>query len=338
MSLFSFIVFSLSALLLSISHCQATEKEADTRPIVLAYVISRAKDLPDPNIVTHINYAFAHVGKDFQSITIDNAPRLASIAQLKKKNPQLQILLSIGGWGSGRFSEMAADEKLRKNFAQNCKKVIKEYGIDGVDIDWEYPTSASAGISASPEDTKNYTLLMKDIREAIGKDKLLTLASVASGAYVDFKAIDPYVDFVNIMSYDMARPPNHHSALYPSPHAKAYSCDQAVNAHLKKGVPAHKLVLGIPFYGRGNDKVGNFINYDKLIQLKDCRELWDDVAKVPYLADKDGKMICSYDNPRSVKIKAQYVKKKGLRGIMYWQYNGDDAQGSLRNAVYSSMK
>ena len=84
--------------------------------------------------------------------------------------------------------------------------MVEQFGLDGIDMDWEYPTSSSANISSSPDDTQNFTLLMRDIREVIGKDKLLTFASVNSAKYVDFVAVEPYVDFVNIMTYDMALP------------------------------------------------------------------------------------------------------------------------------------
>ncbi len=188
--------------------------------VVVAYVTSWSTVMPDPQYMTHINYAFGHVSESFDGVGIANEARLRSIVtMLKNKGAKTKILLSIGGWGSGRFSEMAADNTLRESFAADCMRVIEEYGLDGVDIDWEYPTSNVAGISASPDDTQNFTLMMRDIRAAIGKDKLLTLATAAGAGYIDFRGIDPYIDFVNIMAYDMGNPPQHHAALYNSPNA-----------------------------------------------------------------------------------------------------------------------
>src|SRR5690606_22880774 len=142
-----------------------------------AYVTSWTSVMPDPAYVTHINYAFGHVNKDFNGIRIDNESRLRSLILLKTKHPGLKVLISIGGWGSGRFSEMAAVDSNRNKFAEDCLRVIKAFNLDGIDIDWEYPTSAAAKISSSPDDTQNYTLMMKAIREKIGTAKLLTLAS-----------------------------------------------------------------------------------------------------------------------------------------------------------------
>jgi chitinase len=102
--------------------------------------------MPDPAYVTHINYAFGHVNDTFDGIRIDNENRLKSLAGLKKTAPKLKIMLSVGGWGSGRFSEMAATAENRKKFARDCLRVVNEFKLDGIDIDWEYPTSnAHAG-------------------------------------------------------------------------------------------------------------------------------------------------------------------------------------------------
>lgn len=161
------------------------------------------------------------------------------------------VLLSVGGWGAGNFSEMAADETHRKNFCQNCLNAVKKYNLDGIDLDWEYPTSSSAGISASPGDTKNFTLLVKDLRTALGSGKLLTMASSSSARYVDFKDCVDYLNFVNIMTYDMGKPPCHNAGLYKSSMTRR-SCDESVALHIKAGIPPEKLALGIPFYGHGN--------------------------------------------------------------------------------------
>lgn len=315
-------------------------KEKQKTPVIVAYVTSWSRIMPDPKAMTHINYAFGHVTDSFNGVRIDNEERLRSLVALKKQNPSLKILLSIGGWESGRFSEMAFTVENRKAFAVDCQRVVKEFGLDGIDIDWEYPTSKAAGISAAPEDTKNYTLLMQEIRKAIGKKKLLTLASVASGQYIDFAAIEPYVDFVNIMTYDIATPPYHHASLFHSDMTRGVSCEEAVEAHVKAGMPADRLVLGIPFYGHGKERIPYFIDYKKLVELignGEYERVWDDEAKVPYLKDKEGKMVCTYEDVQSIGAKCRFIHEKGLLGGMYWEYDGDDAEGTLRNAVYNGV-
>ena len=306
--------------------------------VVVAYVTSWSEVMPDPQYMTHINYAFGHVNESFNGVKADNEERLRQIVDLRKQKPELKVLLSIGGWGSGRFSEMAANDEYRRAFAADCDRVVKEFALDGIDIDWEYPTSSMANISSSPDDTENFTLLMQDIRAAIGNEKELTLATVASARYIDFKAILPSVDFVNIMAYDMASAPKHHSALYPSGHSGDITSDGAVTAHLKAGVPPSKLVMGMPFYGRGGDGYPSFQDYNKVGNTDtQYTEKWDEVAQVPYLADKNDTLVFGFENPRSLAIKCQYILDKDLLGGMYWDYSGDNEQGDLRRTVAENL-
>jgi chitinase len=325
-------------ILCTLFSCKTNSAAEREEKIVLAYVTSWSSVIPDVNYITHINYAFGHVTDSFDGVRIDNENRLRELVALKEQKPSLIIFLSIGGWGSGRFSEMAADENFRLAFAQDCKRVVDEFGLDGIDMDWEYPTSSSAGISSSPDDTENFTLLMRDIRQAIGDDKLLTLASAANARYVDFRAILPYVDFVNIMSYDMGNPPFHHSTLFRSENTGYISADEAVRAHVEAGVPLEKLVLGIPFYGRGiRELTGSFVNYRDIINLTHFEEKWDDVAKVPYLSSDSIYFVLGFDNARSIAIKCDYIIEKGMLGAMYWDYAGDDDDGTLRKAVFNGL-
>jgi len=334
--------FMLVGTLLSVASFgqqAAAAGDASCNRIVVAYVTSWTDRMPDPAYVTHVNYAFGHVSNSFDGIRISNPDRLALLTALKAAHPSLHVLLSIGGWGSGRFSEMAASNDLRRAFAADCRRVVDEFDLDGIDIDWEYPTSDAGGISASADDTDNYTLLMQDIRQAIGHDKLLTLASVASGQYIDFRAIEPTVDFVNIMAYDMGNPPYHHAPLYQSEHVRGGSIDEGVKAHIAAGMPAAKLVLGIPFYGRSGIKgIPNFIHYRDILALPNLTTQWDGDAMVPYLVNTEGEFVCTYETPESIAIKCDYIHEHGLLGAMYWEYAGDTDEGTLQQAVFNGVK
>ena len=303
--------------------------------VVVAYVTSWTNEIPDPFVMSHINYAFGHVNNTFDGVRVDNPERFREIVALKKQNPELKVMLSVGGWGSGRFSEMASDEQRRLSFANDCRRVVDEFGLDGIDIDWEYPTSDMAGISASPADRENFNYLMRDIRAAIGAEKLLTLASSAYAEYIDFHSCMQYLDFVNVMTYDMADAPKHHSALYESENTKG-SCDGAVKAHIAAGVPAGQLVLGVPFYGRGGE-VMRGRDYKDIKEENGNVIMWDETAQVPYLADKDGNLLLGFDNPKSLTIKCQYIKDNGLRGGMYWDYNGDNEAGDLQKVLAKEL-
>ena len=366
----SFRFFVTFLLVLVVSGCSPQKSEPENNLIVLAYVTSSGTIMPDTDYITHINYAFGHVNEEFNGVMInrprrpgsenDGRPtsedRLRSLVELKKQKPSLKILLSIGGWGSGRFSEMAADETNRLAFAADCQRVVLEFGLDGIDMDWEFPTSSAAGISSSPEDTDNFTLLMRDIREAIGNDKLLTFASPGRAGYVDFEAVDPFVDFINIMTYDMVSNGSvHHAGLSRSElTGRSISCEQAVDKHIEAGIAVNKLTLGMPFYGRGRDSVPNYINYRYIINvdgvlgyvdrrtrsivtLKGHTAKWDEEALAPYWVDSDGKFVLSYETPRSIALKCEFLRKKGMLGAMYWDYAADDDDGTLRKAVYNGV-
>ena len=302
-------------------------------PVIVGYATYWDTAIPNPALLTHINYSFAHIKSDFESLDIKKESRLRTIAALKNTNPGLKVLLSVGGWGAGNFSEMAADATHRKNFCKNCLSAVKTYKLDGIDLDWEYPTSSSAGISSSPDDTKNFTLLLKDLRETLGNELLITMASSSSAKYVDFGSAVKYLNFVNLMTYDMGNPPYHNAGLYKS--AATYrSCDESVALHYAKGVPYDKMVLGIPFYGRGDGKAftSDCLDFNE-IDPAGYTVCWDAAAMVPYLADSDGTMVLSYDDEISVGLKAAYAKEKGLLGAMYWNIEADDDTWTLSKSV-----
>lgn len=312
----------------------------DSGTIVLAYVSSWTSKMPDPSLVTHINYAFGHVTDNFKSVRIDNESRLNSIIRLKDKNPSLKVLLSVGGAESGNFSEMAADENFRKSFCKDCKAVVDRLGLDGIDIDWEFPGHPIGNISSSPDDTENFTLLMRDLRSELGDGALLTYASASNADYVNVGDIIEYVDFVNAMEYDMGYPPNmHDAALYRS---SRYGCwisvDEGIKAHLNKGVPKEKLVMGMPFFGRGTDPYGFDVAFSKNPWIPEgYSEGWDDTAKEPYIADSSGKLVLTFENERSISEKCKYIKASGLKGGMYWELGEDDSDLTLSKVVAGEL-
>ena len=329
-----------------ISACapkSSENKVQEYAPVALAYIFRFNEEPLDPTYITHINYAFGHVNDCFNGVRMNSDDDLRRVVSLKELKPDLKVLVSIGGWGSGRFSEMAAEEYLRKAFAVDCKRVIDQFGLDGIDLDWEYPTQSAGGmISFSPDDTENFTLLLRDIRKEIGNDKLLTLASSNSGRYVDWKTAEPYLDLINIMSYDLenkgfqdrGEPVLHHSGLYRSQYTYRQTVEEGVNNHLEAGIPPHKLVLGIAFASKG---LVRGVRYDNLDENADDYTIqWDDIAKAAWLSDKEGNYIQTYEDPRAIAFKCEYLHSKGLRGAMYWQYTSD-VKGDLRKAVYEGV-
>lgn len=324
-----------------------------------AYVTYYGSLTPDPEVMTHINYAFAELYvRDgvYQGFKVQgNLSRFEQIASLKNENPDLKICLSFShtvanndNKQDGGFSAMCKSEAGRRAFAEDCLAFLKKYNLDGVDLDWEFPGLSWSGAACDPScDTDNYVLLVKQLRETLGTSYTISYAgycsdktSVSGGyRYVDIKGMDPYVDYVNIMAYDLDEAPHHHSALNDT---RAYKdCNRAVNAYLTAGVSPDKLVLGLPFYGRHSFSTSpTAISYKKILQLDRYqyrRNQWDDKASCPFVATMGGAFYCGYDNPRSIGLKGAWVREKGMLGLMYWEYDQDDAKGTLRKAVWNAV-
>ena len=327
------LVFAFSLILLPVSA-----QSGKSGKEIVVYVTSWTDEMPDVEHITCINYAFAQINETADGLVIDNEARLRQILELKKTKPGLKVLLSVGGWGGGRFSELAASTRNRRLFAWDCRRVVWEYGVDGIDIDWEYPTQSTSGISSSPDDTNNLTKLLQDIRTVIGPKRMLTVATVSSGLYVNLKETVKYADWINLMTYDMGQPPYHNAPLHQSDKVKTIAVDEAVQKVLAAGVPRDKIVMGIPFYGRGIDGFPEDVKNTDAHLVSNYFFNWDDDAMVPYMADRSGKMKYTYDDARSIGLKAAFARDEKLRGAMCWPNSGDDEESTLLRAVCDSIR
>ena len=178
---------------------------------------------------------------------------------------------------------------------------------------------------------------MHDLRQAIGTDNLLTFADYADTTYVDYRSVLPFIDFINLMTYDMADPPYHHSALFRSDVAGSLSVSEAIDHHLEAGVPLSKLVMGMPFYGRPSKDYKGQRPFGKLSTDGLYSERWDSIALVPYLVDAQGNMVLAHENATSITHKCNYILAKGLRGAMYWDCDDDDDSFTLSRAVWNLL-
>lgn len=309
-----------------------------------------------------INIAFGHVIDG--DVVWKNETAKEDLARIKAINPEIKFVLSVGGWGAGGFSEAAYTEEGRKRFSKTGIDIVLEYGLDGLDLDWEYPSYTVAGISGCIEDKQNFTLLLKQIREdlnEVNKDYLLTIAA-GGGAYylkgVEMDKAAEYLDYVQLMTYDLRGGfqtlTGHHTNLY-APHLDLFaaSTEEAVRDFMAAGVPAEKLVIGIAFYSRMWKGVPNVDNgylqmaetvgtygpsYHELvadyINKNGFTRHWDDVCKAPYLFNGD--TFISYDDEESISHKIKFMNEKGLLGAMYWEYGTDETRtltGHMRQEI-----
>ena len=327
---------------------------------VTAYVTYYGSLIPDATVITHINYAFAElymVDGVYKKFDLQGSKtRFQNIVNLKKTHPELKICISFthgvansDNRQGGSFSGLCKSEDNMKRFADDVLKFLQDNNLDGVDLDWEFPGLSWSGAACDVTcDVENYVKLVKQLRETLGNDYTISYAgycfdkqTVSGGGYryVDIKGMDPYVDYVNIMTYDLDEAPHHHSALSDT---RAYrDCNRAVNAYLNAGVKPNKLVLGIPFYGRHSFSTSpTAISYKSILNLdpkKYRRNKWDAIANCAYVETMQGVFYMGYDNPRSIAAKGEWIRKKGMLGLMYWEYDQDDSKGTLRTAVWNAV-
>lgn len=341
--------------LADIATVEPSDPEA-VKPYVIAYhpYYAGSDQMPPADKITHVNFSFAEVCvKDgvYNGFKLQGSfAALKRTLNLKNENPDLKVLLSFthtvvrsDNKQDGGFSAIAASDEYRRKFAQDCVDYMEQYNIDGIDLDWEFPGLSWSGAACDPaHDVENYTLLVKQMRETFGDKYLLTFAgycmdkkaTTGGWKYIDLAAVEPYFDFVNVMTYDLDSAPSYHNAIKSS--ASYWDIERTIKAYTRAGFPMNKIVLGIPFYVRTSfDEAA--IPYSKLNTLKEEDgykiDNWNATAQVPYVTH-NGKMYGSYDNPRSIECKAKYSAAHGLRGMFYWCTYEDDKERTLSNAMW----
>ncbi len=347
------------------------------QPLTVGYVFPQNAVLQpgqiDPMALSRVNYAFANIkdGRVIAGFANDSA-NLAYLTALRKRNPSLTVLVSVGGWlWSTEFSDVCRTKAGRRAFIQSAIKFIEQYDLDGMDVDWEYPGMAGAGHPYRSEDKKNFTLLLKETRTQFdreakkkGRRLYLTIAAGATNEYLShtqMAQVQKWLDTVNLMSYDYYEPGSspttgHHAPLFTDDADPAkVSADASVRAFEQAGVPAAKIVLGIPFYGRmwgdvadtqhGLFQPGNAIPNGSApfgviaTTMLDhgFSRYWDPGASVPYLYNAQTHVFVSYEDEQSITAKCNYVKAHQLGGVMFWEYT-QDSTGRLLKAIDSTLR
>jgi GH18 family chitinase len=363
-----------------------------------------AIDFPQAHITTSTEVIPARVSTTPTIVQVDQMTdpiNFKNLVRLKKEFPKLKTLISIGGWTlSDKFSSSLATEGERAALARSALAYMKLNHFDGIDIDWEFPVCCgdktakeyaafnNGAARYSPDDRHNLTLWLQELRrqlDDLGKEDggvhyLLTIAASASPdiarkAY-EFKELGKVLDWINVMAYDYhgawEKVANHNAPLHQSPddpvNGKGFNVVDSIALWEKEGVPASKLVMGVPFYGRGWDgcppannglfqkcksaslKGGTWVKLDPSAYANwdywDLKEnyvnkngyvrYWDDKAQVPYLYNAKTQNWISYDDEQSVGVKAQFIIDQGLKGGMFWEFALDKNAG-LATALYNGV-
>jgi chitinase len=370
----SFLILVISSFF-ACSSLEKNQKNKSQDLKIIGYVAGYEDYDPakvDAAKLTHINYAFANIvdgAVQFELAT--DSIKIVRLMRLKKQNPNLKVLFSIGGWvWSDQFSDIAAQSDSREKFAKSAVKLMNSYDFDGIDIDWEYPGQLGEDNVFRAADKENFSLLLSELRKQLDiQDKaakthhLLTIAAGANQKYIDhtdLKKAHQYLDFINVMCYDFYGGPfhqtGHHGNLYRSNDVKFVGNNGAstITRLLKVGIPANKLILGIPFYGRKWEKVSaekyglyqsaetanDIVSSWKIaeeMQSGKFKKLYDNEAKASYLWNAEDRVFISYETPKEIKLKSEFIKEKGLGGAMFWEYSLDNNK-ELLEQLFESIK
>lgn len=337
----------------------------DTKPKkeIIAYYSGDAATIDNYNTsqLTQIIYSFLRLRGNRLVIATDKDDQtISKLVSLKKENPELKVLISLGGWaGCETCSDIFSSEKNRTAFAKSVDKILMIYGADGIDLDWEYPAIEGApGHAFKPEDKQNFTALVQELRTVLGEDKIISFAAGAHPDYmnksIEWDKVMPLVNNVNLMTYDLMNgyspTTGHHTSLNKTPQ-QTLSAEATVNYLDSLGVPLNKMVIGAAFYARVWNSVANKNNglyqkgtFDSSVSYKDLDlylnnfdRYYDELANAPYAYNPKSGFFATYDDPKSVAKKCDYVFNKDLKGIMFWELTIDKPEYGLLDEIYKSF-
>ena len=322
------------------------------------FIVNARCAVADPNADLNLTYTAVNSVDG----TADNpaSPLRGSFHQLqelKKLYPRMKILISLEGKAAS-FAEAAQPEN-RAAFVSSCIDMFVRGhfatgadgpGIfDGFDLDWEYPQQ---------EDAPNYLALLQEFRKQLDAARPGLKLTIAAGPSprmyhsVDFSAVAKVVDLVGLMNYDYSGPwrkeTGFHAPLY-SDHSG--SADGTIKQYEEDGVPAEKLLLGVPFYGyswksvgaenHGLFQPGEAVHEDRpyryIQTLIGASTVYrDETAQAPWLYDGD--TFWTYEDPVSARFKSAYAAQHHLGGVMVWELGEDSSDGQLLKAVNTGLR
>lgn len=352
-------------------HNASIQKNKVIVGYVAGWKTTNPKKIPAEKL-THLNYAFAHV--DSMGLVAPMSPEHATrdslnflaLQSLKQRNPNLKILVSIGGWTHSKgFSEAVSSPQGIQKLTQSGIEYLIKHQLDGLDFDWEYPGLPGDNNPYKKEDKENFVAMLKSFREALDSlgaiHQTHYLSTIASGGFRsyleanDLAKAQEYLDLVNIMAYDFYtagdQVTGHHANLFPNG-AKGRSAQTTVDEHVEFGVPVEKIVLGIPFYGRmwkqvspedhGLFQSGKFemgLPYHQIYALATTskfQRFWDEKAAAPYLFSSSDSTWITYEDTVSIQSKAQFIIEKNLAGAMFWELSEDNT-GTLLEKLSKAL-
>ncbi|KAK6363083.1 hypothetical protein TWF730_000528 [Orbilia blumenaviensis] len=338
---------------------------------------------------THLLVGFWDIGKDgvpkpidenADTVTklLDNPSNLPGavngvfeqVFRMKNENRNLKVMITFGGWLAtfeGQWGTALGTPEKRATFAKAAAKIVIDLGLDGIDFDWEYPQKPAETIAH----VDTLRLLRQELDAAgktIGsKRKLLLSIAAPVGPHfikmIDIPGINKYIDFFNLMAYDMGGSAFSKVSTHGAPYFMAsdgsteFCLVDGLEPYLSAGVPASKInVLG-PIYGHsfaGTDgpgktftgaglsswgETGGVPDYSEIPQGGDNVLFEDEKILASWTYNKKTREMISFDTPKITKLKTEYMKSRGVGGTGFWAVNADKwtREGNLVNAAIEAL-
>lgn len=314
--------------------------------VFVGYVSGMPKEI-NYKLYTHLCHAFVVAEKDGTLIPQQNVPnhQLAREAHLAG----VKVLVSLGGWGwDEKFAAISLDPLAEDRYVSAVMNLVDKFDYDGIDLDWEYPDT-NIEIVGFERLARRFRQALDELGNKKNRQMLLTMAAAAHPTTLEWLDNDfllETMDWINVMTYDYcgswAKFAGHHSPLFASskmPAGEVLSTEMTISYLTKRGLPANRLALGLPLYGRAfavsepyantttapkpRRESANYREIEEMIQGGKWVRKWDDETKNPWLISPDRSKIIGYDDSESVAIKTQWAKEQGLRGVFFWQIDAD---------------
>lgn len=353
------------AILATWSPAFSTAEEKGTDKVFVGYLFGQPRNI-NFRLYTHLCHAFLVADESGTVRTGRNVPNRELTADAHKAG--VKVLVSLGGWGWDRqFAAIVSKPEAEDRYAKAVMAIVDEADYDGIDLDWEYPDTAKE-VTGFERLTRRFRAELDALGKKKGRPMFVTMAASSNPGTLKWLGKDfllETMDWINVMTYDFTGDwtdyAGHHSPLFAStkqPGGEPRSTESTITYLLKeRGLPANRLAVGIPLYGRGfavskpyastkgapKTRVpqGDYRNLHRLQHDQGWTRSWDEETKNPWLVSPDGTMVIGYDDAESVALKTEWAMKAGLRGVFFWQIAADrmpDGSNPLQEASHKKWE
>jgi len=339
-------------------------KSGDHEKVFVGYVFRRPEKI-NFGLYTHLCHAFIVADEDGRIRQNRNCPSRELVMDAHQAG--VKVLISLGGWGwDKQFAAIVSKSEAEDRYVRSVLAIVDEYDYDGIDLDWEYPDTQEEVVGFDRL-SRRFHKQLDDLGQKKGRHFFQTMAAAANPPtlrWLNNELLLETMDWVNVMTYDFAGDwtsyAGHHSPLFASSKQPGppRSTELSMKYLVDRGMPASRLAVGLPLYGKGfavaepyaptkkgatggrAPRGGNYSNIAKLIADQGWSRRWDDETKNPWAISPDGSAVIGYDDAESLSLKTQWAMQRGFRGVFFWQIGGDlmpDGSNPLQEASRKAM-